>query len=169
MYKDHFVELYDYTDWANQRMWDCVMKLSQADFEKHLEYSIGAIHIQCVHTMSGEFWWLGYLRTGEAVFITEEETELYKDRAKLRARWNELTEINKIYVATLTDTELQRKVKATWWDETDPAITVAQALTQVANHSTDHRSQIMAMLHGFGVDGVEQDFLAYLHRFVDEE
>lgn len=169
MYKQHFIDLYDYTDWANRRTWACVMKLSQADYEKHLTYSIGSILVQCVHTMAVERWWLHFLATGEFDFSEDEDDklELYKDRAKLRARWDEITAINKAYVASLTVDELQRLVRPEFWPEPEPGITVAQALIQVANHSTDHRSQIMAMLHQFGVDGVEHDFLGYLHRNVD--
>jgi len=169
MNRDHFVELYDYTDWANRRVWNCVMQLSQEDFEKHLTFSIGAIHIQCAHTMGVEYWWLGFLRTGELNFITDEELEQYKDRELLRKRWNEVTETNKAYVASLTDAELQRLVKPSFWDENEQPISVAQALTQVANHSTDHRAQIMAMLHVLGGEGVGQDFLEYLHRFASSE
>lgn len=166
MNRDHFVELYDYTDWANRCVWECVQKLSQADFEKPLTFSVGSIHVQCVHTLSVEYWWLGFLRTGEAQFIADDEYEQYKDRALLRQRWDKVTATNKAYVASLTDAELDRMVKPSWF-EADPAISVRQALTHVANHSTDHRAQIMAMLHTMGYEGVGQDFLTYLHRDVD--
>ncbi|MEO1287780.1 MAG: DinB family protein [Chloroflexota bacterium] len=73
------------------------------------------------------------------------------------------------YVFSLTDDELQRKVKPSFWDDDDPPITVAQALTQVINHSTDHRAQTMAVLHTMGYDGVGQDFLSYLHEKIKEK
>jgi uncharacterized damage-inducible protein DinB len=145
-------------------MWDCVMQLSQEDFLKPLTFSIGSIHIQCAHTMGVEYWWLGFLRTRELVFLTEEEVMAYTDRLALRKRWDEVTAVNKAYVASLTDDELKRLVKPEFWDEDEAPISVAQALTQVANHSTDHRAQIMAMLHTLGGIGVGQDFLSYLHR-----
>lgn len=169
MNKDYFVELYDYTDWANRRMWNCVMKLSQADFEKHLTFSIGSIHNQCTHTMGVEYWWLGFLRTGEIAFLSDAEVIQYKNREALRQRWDKVTETNKAYVASLTDDELKRLVKPPFWDEDEPSISITQALMQVANHSTDHRAQIMAMLHTLGGEGVGQDFLTYLHRFAGGE
>ena len=164
MNKAHFVELYGYTDWANRRVWDCVMKLSQEDFEKHLTFSIGSIYEQCTHTMGVEYWWPHYLKTDEVRFMSDEERKLYTDRALLRQRWDEISAANQAYVATLTDDDLQRTVQLPFWKDKDIAITVAQALTQVVNHSTDHRSQIMAMLHTLGGDGVEQDYLMYLHQ-----
>lgn len=98
----------------------------------------------------------------EAVFLTDEEKEIYKDRIKLRQIWDETNTRNMTYIQSLTDEELQRKVSVPWWDDADSKITVAQALTQVANHSTDHRAQTMAVLHMLGYDGVGQDFLTYL-------
>ncbi len=41
-------------------------------------------------------------------------------------------------------------------------IKVWEALVQVANHSTDHRAQIMAGLHRLGAPTMGQDFLDYL-------
>lgn len=166
MNRDYFVELYDYTDWANRRVWECAMQLSDEAWFKPLDYSIGSIFIQLLHTMGVEFWWLNYLATGELVFLTDEDCEEYaKDRAKFRTRWDEVAAKNRAYLLTLTDEELQRMVKpAHFEDENQRAISVAQALCQVANHSTDHRAQTLALLHTLGVKGVEQDFLTYLHR-----
>jgi uncharacterized damage-inducible protein DinB len=166
MNRDYFVELYDYTAWANHLVWDCAMQLSDEDFFKPLDYSIGSIFIQLLHTMGVEFWWLNYLASGELKFLTEEECESYaEDRNKFRARWDEVVANNRAYLLTLTDEELQRIVKPEFWDgENQRAISVAQALCQVANHSTDHRAQTLALLHTLGVKGMEQDFLNYLHR-----
>ena len=164
MNKEHFIELYGYTDWANRQVWGCVMQLSQDDFEKPLTFSVGSILDQCVHTMAVEYWWLNFLKTGKLDFISEGDVDTFKDRVALRKKWDEVTTANKAYVASLTDEELTRKVKPEFWDDDQQPITVAQALTQVANHSTDHRSQIMAMLHTLGGEGVEQDFLWYLHQ-----
>jgi uncharacterized damage-inducible protein DinB len=166
MNRDYFVELYDYTEWANRRVWDCAMQLSDEDYFKPLDYSIGSIFIQLLHTMGVEFWWLNYLATGELVFLTEEECQSYEeDRTKFRARWDTVVANNRAYLLSLSDEELGRMVKPEHFEaENQRAITVAQALCQVANHSTDHRAQTLALLHTLGVQGVEQDFLNYLHR-----
>ncbi len=164
MYKDHFIELYDYNYWANLRVWDCAMQTTQEDYIKENDFSVGSIYVQLLHTMAVESWWIGFLATGEVKFPTEEDIETYKDREKLRQKWDEVNAQNIAYIQALTDEELQREVKVHWWEESDPAITVAQALTQVANHSTDHRAQTMAVLHMLGYEGIGQDFLAYLHR-----
>ncbi|NDJ75429.1 MAG: hypothetical protein GYB65_04145, partial [Chloroflexi bacterium] len=81
------------------------------------------------------------------------------------ARWDAVEREVRAYIDALTSEELQRPVKPSFWDPDERPIMVREALVQVANHSTDHRAQIMAMLHTqFGAPTVEQDFLSYLHR-----
>jgi len=160
--KGYFVELFQYNGWANRRVWDCAMKTSEEDYLKENDFSVGSIYKQLFHYLSVERWWIGFLATGEANFMSKDDQEIYKDRAKLRQLWDETNSRNMAYIQSLTDEELQRKVSVPWWDDAESKITVSQALTQVANHSTDHRAQTMAVLHMLGYDGIEQDFLAYL-------
>ena len=163
MNRDYFVELFCYNDWANRLVWDCAMKTSDEDYFKDNTFSIGSVFTQLRHTMEVEKWWIGYLATGDVVFLTDEEREGLKDREKLRQLWDEVHAGNLSYIQSLTDEELQRKVRPTFWNDNQIAITVSHALAQVANHSTDHRAQTMAVLHMLGYDGVGQDFLMYLH------
>lgn len=166
MNRDYFVQLYDFTDWANRKVWNCVMHLSDADFTKDLEYSIGSILNQVTHTMEVEYWWLNLLRTGEVDFLDHTQ---HPTRELIIAKWDSIRAVNNAYLASLTDDELQRKVHpSAVWDEDEPAITVAEALTQVAFHSMDHRAQTLAMLDKLGAPTVGQDFLSYLHREYDE-
>lgn len=169
MNKAYFIELYDYTDWANRRVWACAMKASDEDYFRENSFSVGSIYTQLRHTLAVEQWWIGYLATGELDFHSDEDKERLKDRDKLRQQWDEVHQRNMEYIHLLTPDELKREVKPPWWDDDDPFMTVSQALTQVANHSTDHRAQTMAVLHTLGYEGVGQDFLAYLHRFADGE
>lgn len=138
------------------------MKTTQDSYLKENSFSIGSIYNQLVHCLNVQRWWIGFLATGEVNLISDDEHELYQDRDKLRQLWDETNTNNMAYIRSLTNEELQRKVSAPWWDGADSSITVTQALTQVANHSTDHRAQTMAVLHTLGYGGIEQDFLAYL-------
>ena len=162
MNRDYFVELFDYNVWANQRVWDCVGQVSQEDFLRPNDFSIGSVYKQVLHWINLERWWIGFLAAGESKFMSKEEIELYQDRDKLRQLWDETNETTMDYVQALTDEELQRKIKAPWWEGENASITVAQALTHVINHGTDHRAQTLAVLHTLGYEGVEQDFIAYL-------
>ncbi|MGB7337727.1 MAG: DinB family protein [Phototrophicaceae bacterium] len=163
MTKDYFIELFEYTEWANQRVWKCVSTCSDEDYFKANTFSVGSIYNQLFHWMSVERWWIDYLATGTHKFPTQADSEYYRDRDELRRFWDAVHSNNMAYLHTLTVEELNRKVKPPFWNDADDPMTVSQALTQVINHSTDHRAQTMAVLHTLGYEGIGQDFLTYLH------
>jgi uncharacterized damage-inducible protein DinB len=139
-------------------VWRCVESLTEEQFKQELDYSIGAIYIQCVHTMAVESWWFHFLRTGELRFIELEETP---DRPAIRTRWDAVERDVMDYIEALTPEELERDVRPDFWDADDPPIKVWEAMVQVANHSTDHRAQTLAGLHRLGAPTVQQDFLQF--------
>ncbi len=162
MNQDFFVQLYDYTFWAERKLFDCVLALSDAQYRQPISFSIGPICAHVVHLMSVEHWWFYFLKTGVIDFI-DDEAAMAQPREALRAQWDEVERDVRAYLATLTADELARKVKPPFWKEDRAPIAVWQALLQVANHSTDHRAQALAMLHTqFGAPTFEQDLLEYL-------
>ncbi|MCU0481179.1 MAG: DinB family protein [Anaerolineae bacterium] len=158
MDKEFFIDLYLYNFWANLRVWECIAELTDEEFFRELSYSIGSIHMQVAHTLAVEAWWFHFLQTGVVEFIKEENLA---NRDIIRQMWDETEQQVMGYLNTLTSDELNRKVLPPFW-ENKPAITVRDALVQVANHSTDHRAQTLAGLHQLGATTIEQDYLFYL-------
>ncbi len=152
-------QMYDYNYWANRQVWDCILALSDADFKKHLDYSIGSIHIQITHLIAVESWWFKYLATDDIEF---DEIENYPTRDAIRQHWDGVETMVRNYLANLTETELERTVRPPFWNEEYQAIKVWEAIMQVSYHSLDHRAQILAGLHSLGAPTVAQDFLNYL-------
>jgi uncharacterized damage-inducible protein DinB len=159
-----FRDLYAYTFWADRQMWACVEQVSDAQFTQDLAYSRGALREQCMHIMGVEFWWPHFLRTGELRFLDEAD---YPTRAAIRARWDEIERDVTAYVTALTSHELERDVRPDVWDAEDAPIKLWQALLQVANHSTDHRAQVLAGLKTLGAPTFEQDYLNYIFALRD--
>lgn len=159
MNPEYFNRLYQYNFWAHQRVWDCVMELSPAEFELELDYSIGSIRTQVVHTMGVEHWWITFLCEGYLSFLAVEE---YPTRTTIRAKWDEVEAYVLNYIQSLTPAELERDVKPPFWENYQRPVKVWEALLQVANHSTDHRAQTLAGLHQLGAPTVGQDYLDYI-------
>lgn len=153
-----FITLYDYNSWANRRLWDCVMQLTEEQFDQDIDHSIGAIHNQVAHIMGVEYWWFQFLRTGELDFVSDADCET---RASIRAKWDAAEQIIRAYVTKLTPDELWREVKPSFWEDEKPSLKVFEALFQVANHSLDHRAQTLAALHRVGGPTTPQDFIFY--------
>ncbi len=157
----YFHELYDYNFWNNRRVWNCVTALSHEQITQPNAYSQGAILTQCFHVMSVEWWWIRFLREGTLDFLGP---EAYLKPADVRQKWDETESYVRVYLEELAADDLQREVKPDFWDEDEASVKVYQALTQVAFHSADHRSQILAQVDALGGETVGQDFLDYLEE-----
>ena len=156
----HFAELYAYNAWANRRLWNSVMTLSESQFRQPLSYG-GTIRDQVTHMLAVESWWPHFLASGELVFL---DPDTLPDREAIRAAWDSVEARNRAFLERLTPAELTREVRPEFWDPTEGPIQVWEALIQVLNHSTDHRAQTLAGLSQLGAPTFEQDFLSYLHR-----
>lgn len=158
MTREYFQQLYRYNYWAHRQVWPGVEALTEEQFKRDLNYSVGSIYVQCIHTMAVEDWWFRFLKTGELKFI---ELEEMSDRPSIRAYWDGVEHDVMAYLETLTPAELEREVRPSFWEDGQSPIKVWEAITQVANHSTDHRAQTLAGLHRLGAPTVMQDFLFY--------
>jgi uncharacterized damage-inducible protein DinB len=160
MDKAFFLSLYRYNFHANRLVWDCMIKLPESKLLQPIPYSIGSLFHQSIHVMGVEHWWFHFLCDDKLEFI-EDDVD-YPTPEAIRSQWDETEAYIMAYLNTLTPDELQREVKPPFWDDIDPAVKVWQGMMQVINHSTDHRAQMLRMLHDFGAPTVEQDYLNYL-------
>jgi uncharacterized damage-inducible protein DinB len=157
----YFAEFFAYNCWAHSRVWECVEHLADDAYHQDLGYSVGSIHNQLVHTLSVEHWWFTFLSTGELDFL---DRNLLSTREAIRAQWDATAAMIRAYLDRLTPEELAREVRPAFWPEGRRPIQVYQAITQVLNHSTDHRAQILAGLHHLGAPTVGQDLLIIFSR-----
>jgi uncharacterized damage-inducible protein DinB len=91
MNKIDLQRMFNYHYWAHRRVWDCVMKLTDEQFEADLHYSVGSIRTQCVHTMTTERFWVDLVRgTVPEGRASVYETGQFTTRETIRAAWDEL-------------------------------------------------------------------------------
>lgn len=161
MNADTYRSMIDYTYWAHRRVWDCIVKLSDEQYYRPSDYSMGSVHEQVVHTMTSEWLWLQRVR-GEAPPAAFESAADYPTRDAVRARWDEVEAAWRAFGDALTDDQLQQTIRFTSVTgsktRTHP---VWEGVTQILNHATDHRAQILALIHQLGGETVAQDFIFY--------
>lgn len=158
---DYIRTIFEYNAWAHRQVWDCIMQLSEDQFVQDLDYSIGSIRNQVVHVMSVDRRWFARVAGTEA--SPRLNAEDFPTRAAVRAQWDEIEAQNRAIVLSLNDEALDRIIT---YDlphrgglKND---TVWQIIAHVVNHGTDHRAQILAMLHHLGAPTIEQDMMGYL-------
>lgn len=157
---DYFRRMFAYNDWAHRKVWACARALTDEQYYRPCDYSVGSVHDQLVHTYGAERLWLGRVREeANPVFPSSQD---YPNPAALRPAWDELTTEWQTFVAGLNDADLSRDITYTSINGNARRVTpIWQALAQILNHGTDHRAQTLSLIHQVGGETVAQDFIFY--------
>lgn len=154
--------IFDYNFWAFERVWDCVSQLSDEQFINEVDYSTGSLRNIVVHMMSANSRWVGRLQSQDT--LPHLAFEDFDTLVKTKAKWDELKKEFSDYINLLDQEQLNAVVH---WEI--PTRNWAldnhrwEILLHVATHATDHRAQILAILHHhFHVKTIEQDMIIYL-------
>lgn len=160
MNADAFRQFYDYHFSQNRALWnDYILPLTQEQFTQPVNYSIGSIRNHVVHLMSVDDAWFSPLRGGEVPDSLDPAD--FEDRSKIRAHWDAVEQRIRDYLATLTDDMLLQKPIP---EGEDKNLTLWQMLLHVGNHGTDHRAQMLRILHDLGLKTGPQDFIFYAYE-----
>ena len=159
MNADAFRQFYEYHFTENRKIWDrYVVPLSQEQFTRGVDYSHGSVRDQIVHVMSADNYWFSGLRGVKRP--DDLKPADFDDRQALRARWDAIEQTMRDYLAGVRDEMLFEKP---FKDGEDPDLLLWQALLHVANHGTDHRAQLLRLLHDLGVETDSQDYIFYIY------
>ena len=158
---DELRTLFDYYYWAFDRVWECASQISDEQFVQDIDYSTGSIRHIMVHVMSGNRSWMSVLRGTE--FPSRLVLEDFGTLVKTKAKWNEL---RAEFLANLDCFDQEQLDGTIDWELFSHNMKATnfrwEILLHLANHGTDHRAQILAILHHhFHVKTVEQDMMIY--------
>ncbi len=161
MNADAFRQFFGYHCSENRKIWvRYVAPLSYEQFIQEASYSHGSARAQIVHLMDVDEVWFSELQgvlPSEPVDATD-----FDDRALLRARWDRIEGMMRVYLDGLEDEMLFSKPITE--PEEDKGLSVWQVLLHVANHGTDHRAQLLRLLHDLGVKTEGQDYIFYVYE-----
>ncbi len=151
--------LHRYNQALYRRLWDSIDTLDEADFVREFDYSLGSVRNHMVHLIGVDRRWLACLH-GQP-FPPYLRTEDYPTRATVRPVWDETAAQVAAYVDQLDDAQLGRVLHFT--TRSGPHTNRAwEILLHMANHGTDHRSQLLRLLHDLGAPTFEHDLAGHL-------
>lgn len=157
MNADAIRHFYEYHFAENRKIWNqCVMALSDEVFLEPVAYSIGSIRNHVVHMMSVDGAWFSGLRGDDHKHLNPEE---FVEREVIRAYWDGVEEGMRAYLATLTDEMLMTRPFPGGEDE---KMILWQVLLHVVNHGTDHRAQVLRLIHDAGVKTESQGYVFFI-------
>ncbi len=155
-----FRHFYDYHFSENRKIWEqCVMQLSDEQFEQDSGYSAGSVRNQVVHMMSVDDAWFGDIQG--LAFSGHLKPADFADRQAIRAHWDAVEQRMRAYLAGLQDDMLEGKPIL---EGEDKELRLWQILLHVANHGTDHRAQLLHLLNELGVKTESQDYIFYVYE-----
>jgi uncharacterized damage-inducible protein DinB len=159
MNADAFRYLYDYHFAENRSLWDACTALSYTQFTQAAGYSHGSVRDQLLHLIGVDEIWFSEL----ANFVPSEPFPPSEDddREAIRAYADKVERAMREYLAALRDEQLF--TRPILEPDEDRELIVWQVLLQVVNHGTDHRAQLLRLLHELGVKTTSQDFIFYVY------
>jgi uncharacterized damage-inducible protein DinB len=160
MNTDAFRHFYNYHFAENRTVWKHVASLSHEQFTQTVEYSHGSVRDQILHLIDVEQMWFSELRDVRPMEpLPSADSD---DRDTVRVYWDTAEQNIRVYLAELQDGMFFTKpIKE---PEEDQILTVWQVLLHVANHATDHRAQLLRVLHDLGVETKSQDYIFYVYE-----
>ena len=157
---DVITRYYEYTDWARDAMLGAAEPVDDAELDRPVEMGMGSLRKTLHHIRDAEHWWLrnwldepadAFQRVPQVTTIAE----LRALSAETASRRNEL-------LATLSDTELGRTVRAVLPDGVELTYAMGDTMLQLAGHGTHHRAQALNMLRQLGADGPGLDYADFV-------
>ena len=160
MNAETFRHFYDYHFAENRKLWELTTRLSGDQFRQSAGYSRGSVRDQIVHLMDADEVWFSELRGVEPAEPLPPSTP--DDRDRIRAHWDRVEHGMRAYLSELRDDMLfTQPIKE---PEEDSVLFVWQVLLHVANHGTDHRAQLLRILHDLGIETTSQDYIFYVYE-----
>lgn len=158
---DYFRTLWDYNYSLHRRVWECIAHLTDAQFIEEVDYSIGSIRNHYVHLAGVDSRWLARLQGAPVP-----EGLKYGDfptREATRVRWEQVAADMLSYINNLSEAKLDEVVHYDMPQRGGQKSNLRwQILMHVANHGTDHRAQVLPILHRLGAPTLEQDLIIHL-------
>lgn len=160
--------LYAYDRWANRSVVAAARLLDHQDFTRDLKTSHGSVRGTLVHIAGSEWFWLQLWRgeSAEAVIARDPEWDqsLFADVAVLEARWRAVEHDLQRFVESVTDELLETRMCFELFRGRRWEFSLADYMQHVANHSSYHRGQVIALLRQLGHTPPATDYLVFLNE-----
>ena len=156
--------LYGYHRWATDRIFDTATQLTPEQFNAPGTAGRGSIRQTLVHLIQTQkgwvSWWDGSLPAEEAVRVRLDMGE-NPELAEIGRGWDAVTEQTETFTNRLSEEELAQLYPFPRPGNSEGTMPLWQKMLHVANHGTQHLSEVAAMLTSYGHSPGDLDFLFY--------
>ena len=155
--KELITTLYDYGVWANERLLAKAAVLSPAQLAQRFSKGAEPILPTFGHLVGADLRWLARWKEETPPPVKVED---FTTLDVVRRRWEEVYAARRAYLASLDEVALRATIR---WVRDDGTVDFPrwQAMVQCANHGTQHRAEIAAMLTDLGHSPRDLDFSVF--------
>ena len=153
--------MYEYNDWADERILDSAAKVKPEQFLAPGSFPWGGLRGTLVHTLDAQFGWRVFFEKGR--FDPEELKEAdFPSFDDVQQRWQQEQAAMHAYLASLDDEAIEAIVSYTNEKGIRRDRVLWHCLYHVVNHGTQHRSESAQLLTSFGQSPGDLDFTLFL-------
>ena len=153
---DTLTTLFSHNLWANVSMLEQCAGLSGEQLDATISGAFGSIRDTLQHFVRSEESYLYRIRTGQPLVRPEAEPPMTiaEMLESVRASGSGLIE-------WAPKVQAEDTVQVDWQDGTTREVPKSVYLTQVINHATEHRAQVMVMMTQLGLQAPDLDAWSY--------
>jgi uncharacterized damage-inducible protein DinB len=151
--------LFDYSHWANRKLFTAMSSLTPEQLAEPVSGKHGSVRNTMVHILSAEWGWIG--RCGGPERGPALEAGNYSTVAALVALDKQIEELVRVFLASLRDEDLARIVEFTLGGPEKRSMPVGELLQHAANHAAHHRGQVSLVLRMLGYSPDNFDLLFF--------
>src|SRR5919204_4103268 len=140
--------LYDYSYWANQKLFGVLSQLTPEEFTRSVAGSYGSVRNTMVHVLSAEWGWLdrcGGPQRGERL-----NPEDYPTLESLVEEWKRVEGWLREFLTGLSDEDLARDVEFSIGGGPTHTLPLGDLMQHAAVHAVHHRGQVALLLRELG-------------------
>jgi uncharacterized damage-inducible protein DinB len=151
--------LYDYTKWADGRMFEAVSKLTPEQWTKDLGSSLKSTRDTVVHLVSAQWIWISRWKgeTPKGMWAAAE----FPSQASVREKWEPLARDLAAFVGDQTEESVAKPL--TYKNLKGESLTypLGHLMLHAVNHSTYHRGQVTTLIRQLGAQPLSSDLVVY--------
>ncbi len=156
--------LYEYNDWANQRILASSGQVSTAQFLAPSNHYFGSLRSALVHILGGEYAWRMLYQYQTLDYFDKLQADDFPTLESIAQAWQAEAAAMRAYLAQLQDADLTGLVRYTTTEGHRRERVLWHCLLHVVNHGTQHRGEAAVLLTDYGASPGELDFTVFLNE-----
>ncbi len=152
-------DLFDYSYWANRKLFEVILQLTPEQFAQPLSGNHGSIRNTMVHMLSAEWGWLD--RCGGSKRGDPLEPNNFPTVESLVKSWKQVEGNMRSFLTARKDDDLARIVEFVIGGNHKRSMLLGELLQHAANHGVHHRGQVSLLLRLLGYNPENFDILIY--------